>query len=306
MLRLMMLLTVTFPFLLSAAEPGSAAYTSHPLGSTKAPYGFIEHLPYPATNAASKTVYPLVFFLHGHGELGDSNVDLPQLAKHGPFKHLVAGDAIGKMLEQNRAIVIAPQGLKSDSWFRPEQVLATLAYVVATYPVDKSRIYVTGLSMGGGGTWALCMTIPEQIAAAVPICGAGNVSSEVAKLRGIPLWTYHSIDDSVVKFPLTSQAWYDQILPSLGVKRNGGVMGGLELSGKTWTGTVVGKDAGKEWKWTEGEVPAGKLETSTLNLTVYPNGGHDSWSRAYANPAMWTWMFAQKKKSVSGQLPLKP
>lgn len=277
--------------MLSAAETNSDAYTKHPIGSTKAPYGFIAHLPPAGQNANKKANFPLVFFMHGHGELGDSNNDLPNLAQHGPFKHLVAHDEIGKLIDQNQAIVIAPQGLKSDNWFKTEHLLATLAYVIATYPVDKNRIYVTGLSMGGGGTWALCTAIPEQIAAAMPVCGAGKPDNNVAKLRGIPLWAHHASDDPTVKFPETTQAWFDQILADLKVTRDGGALAGLNAAGKEWTASL----AGKEWKWSEGPVPAGKLETTTLALSLYPNGGHDSWSRTYSNPAVWTWMFAQKK-----------
>lgn len=290
MSRPLLLLIATTMTLLSAAEPDPNAYTRHPIGSTKAPYGFIEHLPAAAKQADNKATFPLVFFMHGHGELGDSNNDLPNLAKHGPFKHLVAGDAIGKLLDLNQAIVIAPQGLKSDNWFKNDLLLATFAYVVANYPVDKDRLYVTGLSMGGGGTWALCTAIPEQIAAAMPVCGAGK-PGDVAKLRGIPLWAHHASDDPTVKFPESTQASFDRILSDLGVKREGGVLGGLMAAGKTWTGSLSGKD----WSWNEGAVPAGKLETTTLALSVYPNGGHDSWSRTYSNPAVWTWMFAQKK-----------
>jgi predicted peptidase len=287
MSRPLLLLIVT-AMTLSAAD--SDAYVKHPIGSTRAPYGFIEHLPAAARQADNKATFPLVFFMHGHGELGDSNNDLPNLAKHGPFKHLIANDAIAKLIEQNQAIVIAPQGLKSDNWFKSDLLLATFAYVVATYPVDKNRLYVTGLSMGGGGTWALASAIPEQIAAAMPVCGAGK-PGDVAKLRGIPLWAHHAADDPTVKFPDTTQATFDRILADLGVKRDGGVLGGLTAAGKTWTGSL----SGKEWSWSEGAVPAGRLEAATLALSLYPNGGHDSWSRTYANPAVWTWLFAQRK-----------
>jgi predicted peptidase len=277
--------------LVSAADGAAPAYTKHPIGSTKAPYGFIEHLPAGLVLNDKSTTYPLVFFMHGHGELGDSNNDLPKLAQHGPFKHLVANDAIGKLIDENKAIVIAPQGLKSDNWFKGELLVATLKYVLENYPVDPQRIYVTGLSMGGGGTWTVASAMPDRVAAAMPVCGAGKIAN-ADKLRGIPLWAFHAVDDPTVKFPVSTQAWFDAIFADLGVKRDGGVMGGLDIAGKTWTGTLVG---GKEWAWKEGTAPSGTLESASVSLTVYPNGGHDSWSRTYANAEVWKWLFAQRK-----------
>jgi len=288
-----LLLLVTTMTFVSAADAATPAYTKHPIGSTKAPYGFIAHLPPAAANADKKSVFPLVFFMHGHGELGDSDHDLSRVAQHGPFKHLVANDAIGKLLDANQAIVIAPQGLKSDKWFKAEHLIATLTYVLETYPVDPSRIYITGLSMGGGGTWTICTAMPERVAAAMPVCGASKVANS-EKLRGIPLWAFHAIDDPTVKFPLSTQAWLDAILGDLEVKRDGGVMGGLALAGKTWTGTLVDK----VWKWQEDTAPSGALESASVSLTVYPNGGHDSWSRTYANAEVWKWLFAQRKAAV--------
>jgi predicted peptidase len=279
--------------LVSAADGTTPAYTQHFIGSTKAPYGFIEHLPAGLVLTDKSTTYPLVFFMHGHGELGDSNNDLPNLAKHGPFKHLVANDAIGKLIDENKAIVIAPQGLKSDNWFKGENLVATLKYVLESYPVDPQRIYVTGLSMGGGGTWTVASAMPDKVAAAMPVCGAGKVAN-ADKLRGIPLWAFHAVDDPTVKFPVSTQAWFDAIFADLGVKHDGGVMGGLDIAGKSWTGTL----AGKEWMWKEGAAPNGTLESASVSLTVYPNGGHDSWSRTYANAEVWKWLFAQKKAAA--------
>lgn len=290
MTRFPLLLIATMT-LVTAADPAApTAYVKHPIGSTKAPYGFIEHLPPAARQADKRAVFPLVFFMHGHGELGDSNQDLPRLTQHGPFKHLMANDAIGKLLDENQAIVIAPQGLKSDNWFKAEHLIATLQFVLETYPVDPQRIYVTGLSMGGGGTWTLATAMPDRVAAALPVCGAGKVA-KADQLRGIPLWAFHALDDPTVKFANTTQAWFNAILVDQGIKRAGGVMGGAEIANHTWTGTL----AGKEWIWQEGSAPSGTLTNASLSLTVYPTGGHDSWSRTYADPAVWKWLFAQKK-----------
>lgn len=265
-------------------------YTIKPIGSTKAPYGFLEHLPDGAGNGGKK--HPLVFFMHGHGELGDSDKDLPQVAKHGPFKLIAQKDPLAKVFAEQSAILIAPQGLKADNWWRGAKLIGTFDYVLANYPVDPERIYVTGLSMGGGGTWMLATARPELIAAAAPVCGAGK-PDDAAKLRGLPLWAFHAIDDPVVKFPDTTQAAFDAILGDRGGKPVGGVMDGHQKSNQPMTGTL----SGKTWSWKAGILPAGVLASSTLTLTAYPNGGHDCWTRAYATPEFWTWLFAQKRSA---------
>ena len=276
----------------ATASAGDAAanadYTMKPIGSTKAPYGFIEHLPANAGKAGKK--HPLVFFMHGHGELGDSDKDLPNLVQHGPFKLLVQKDPLAKVFADQSAILIAPQGLKSDNWWKNDKLIGTFEFILATYPVDPARIYVTGLSMGGGGTWTLASAMPDKIAAAAPVCGAGS-PGDATKLRGVPLWAFHAVDDPTVKFPETTQAWFDAILTDLGANQAGGAMNGYQKSAQPMTGTL----SGKTWTWQAGALPAGTLNTSTLNLTAYPSGGHDCWTRAYSTPEFWSWLFAQKR-----------
>jgi predicted peptidase len=144
--------------------------------------------------------------------------------------------------------------------------------------------------MGGGGTWAICSAIPDQIAAGMPVCGAGK-PNHAEKLLTIPLWAHHAVDDGTVKFPETTQKWLDLLLAQHEVKMDGGVMNGHDMAMKSWTGTLLDK----KWTWKEGREPADKLTSAKLTLTVHPNGGHDSWSRTYNNPYVWKWLFAQIK-----------
>src|SRR6185295_15248017 len=70
--------------------------------------------------------------------------------------------------------------------------------VLAKYKCDEDRVYLTGLSMGGGGTWNLAVARPDRFAAIVPICGAGNNPKEAAKLKDMPTWVFHGGKDTTV------------------------------------------------------------------------------------------------------------
>jgi predicted peptidase len=140
---------------------------------------------------------PLILALHGSGERGD---DLGKVKKHGPLKRIQA--------EGMRAIVLAPQCPK-DEWWIPEVLSGLLDEVERKYPVDKSRIYLTGLSMGGYGAWALAAYAPNRFAAVAPICGGGN-PEDARKLVGTPVWAFHGSKDTAVA-PAKGQAMIDSL-----------------------------------------------------------------------------------------------
>lgn len=109
--------------------------------------------------------YPLVFFLHGAGERGD---DLDSIATKG-YMHYVKDNS-----RDYPFIIIAPQCPDERYWgCYTESLLAFLDWICEEFFVDKSRIYPTGLSMGGTGTWMLAMASPERFAAIAPVCGSG-------------------------------------------------------------------------------------------------------------------------------------
>lgn len=131
---------------------------------------------------------PLILFLHGAGERGD---DLNKVKMHGPPKMVEKGRDFG-------AIVVSPQ-CPAGSWWSDEtdMLIALLDKIEKDYNVDKNRIYVTGLSMGGYGTFALCAKQPERFAAAVPICG-GGLLFDARRLSKLPMWVFHGEADNVV------------------------------------------------------------------------------------------------------------
>lgn len=197
---------------------------------------------------------PLVLFLHGAGERGGDNV---AQAKHG-VKGFLAQQA------KHPHILLAPQCPANQKWndvnwgaathTTPEKPSAPMALVIElvdellkTGPVDPQRVYVTGLSMGGYGTWDLLVRRPELFAAGAPVCGGGDEAA-AAKIAKIPQWIFHGDKDGVVK-PERSRNMVEAL-----------------------------KKAGGEPKYSE-----------------YPGVGHNAWDKAYADPAFYDWLFAQKK-----------
>jgi len=133
---------------------------------------------------------PLVVFLHGAGERGGDNttqlIGLPdQLSEP-------------EMRTQFPCICLAPQCPEGSSWTRHLGELERLVEEWRSDPqVDPCRIYLTGLSMGGFGTWELAGRRPDLFAAAVPICGGGH-PSDASKLVRLPIWAVHGQEDRVV------------------------------------------------------------------------------------------------------------
>ncbi len=191
----------------SQVETGAYLYRQHEQGDYTLNYRIL----YPEGFDKSKR-YPVVLFLHGRGESGDDNE-----------KQLVHGSSL--FLEAQAeypAIVIFPQCPTTDYWSNVDRIEKDGGGLQFKFPydrpanpalaavmdlvdqelskpyVDENRLYVTGLSMGGMGTWELLWRMPEKIAAAAPICGGGP--PEMAhKMTDVPIWAFHGLKDDVVQ-----------------------------------------------------------------------------------------------------------
>lgn len=140
----------------------------------------------PKNYVPTGTPSPLIVFLHGSGERGN---DLEKVKAWGP----------PAMVEKNPDfpfIVVSPQ-CPDGQWWNTYLLKKMLDDVLANYNVDKSRVYLTGLSMGGFGTWELAMAFPGFFAAIAPICGGGNPFL-ISKLKNIPVWVFHGKKDTSV------------------------------------------------------------------------------------------------------------
>jgi predicted peptidase len=197
---------------------------------------YLLHLPTPARIKTGQ-LWPTILFLHGRGESGDDpkamlGVGLP------PY--------ITQQLDFP-FIVIAPQCPWETWWPELADSLDRLLEECADrYPIDPRRLYLTGLSMGGFGTWYLATRWPRRFAAIAPICGGGywfhGFPQRVCGLKDTPVWAFHGAKDDVI--PLAASEELVRALRECG----------------------------------------GHVE-----LTVYPEAGHDSWTITYNNPELYRW-----------------
>lgn len=209
-------------------------------------YDYLLFLP-KGYDADPQKKWPLMMFLHGAGERG-TNVWL--VAVHGPPKLVRAQPDFP-------FILVSPQCPPDQRW-NPEALVKLLDQIEATQRVDKSRVYLTGLSMGGFGTWSLGIRYPERFAAIAPICGGGDwlevrLSSRKhgPALKSLPVWAFHGARDNVVPFSESERM--------INVLR-----------------TAAGNEQAK--------------------LTVYPDANHDSWTETYNHPELFKWLLEHRRE----------
>lgn len=192
--------------------------------------------------------WPTILFLHGMGERGN---DLEIVKKHG----------IPKIVEEKDDfpfVAISSQCHTTYMWtLLMDELHALLVDAVQRYNIDEARIYLTGLSMGGYGTWHLAATYPDIFAAVVPICGGMIRDSEfqekIKVLKDVPIWIFHGAKDEAVP-----------------IKNSKEVYNALK-----------------------------KLK-GNVKFTVYPDLGHDSWTKTYDNPDLYKWLLKQKRQPKKG------
>ncbi len=147
------------------------------------------HLIYIPENRDPSVKLPLVVFLHGAGERGN---DFEALSVHGPFKKIL------KEGWKPDFINLAPQCPEGSHWNdKTEALKVFIDGIIEKYNADPARIYITGLSMGGFGTWAMLSRWGNFFAAGMPICG-GGMPWTAFEFCGVPVWAFHGEADSVV------------------------------------------------------------------------------------------------------------
>ena len=177
-------------------------YKRYPIEGEK----FLPYRVYSPKGVDNASRMPLVVFMHGAGERGHDN---ERQLLHG------ARDLLRYSIErQEPMIIVAPQVPLDERWVdvvwdervhrMPEHpsesmglLMGLLTELMSTSRVDPNRVYLTGLSMGGFGTWDLIARWPDTFAAALPVCGGGDTDSAV-RIKNIPVWAFHGSDDAVV------------------------------------------------------------------------------------------------------------
>jgi predicted peptidase len=186
--------------------------------------------------------WPLLLFLHGAGERGGN---VWRATIHGPTKYI----------EQHPDfpfIVVTPWCAPGHKW-SDDTLLGILDEVTAKYKVNTNRVYLSGLSMGGFGTWSLATTHPERFAAVAPVCGGeGRIGiilsmldkDKAVELKKLPIWAFHGAKDDVV-----------------GVEESERMVAAMK-----------------------------KIGNKNVKFTVYPEATHNSWTQTYNNPELYQWL----------------
>ena len=192
--------------------------------------------------------WPLLVFLHGAGERGRN---VQRVAIHGPMSLVKEGTNFP-------FIIVAPLCPAGERW-KNDSLSLLLDHVTKKYRVDESRVYLTGISMGGYATWNLAIDHPERFAAIAPICGGGSLISLVlaqhyetnrlTQLKQVGVWAFHGGKDNIV--PAEES---DRMVSALK-----------------------------------------KLDVKDVKLTVYPNTEHNSWTETYNNPELYEWLLKHRR-----------
>jgi len=193
-----LLLSLTLPWIavvavLPARAAAPAAGQLVPATLERALTVKLNYLLYLPKDYEQKPGWPVLLYLHGAGERGD---DLEKVKKHGPPKLIAAG-------KEFPFIVVSPQ-CPTGRWWEPLELAALLDEIGERYKIDQDRIWVSGLSMGGFGTWALAAYQPNRFAAIVPICGGGE-AFKTRMLAHLPVWVFHGAKDSTVPVERSQQ-----------------------------------------------------------------------------------------------------
>ncbi|HTQ65128.1 MAG TPA: PKD domain-containing protein [Puia sp.] len=234
-------------------------------------HGFYEYLPQGYSTGTKQ--YPLLIFLHGIGESGNgSAAQLPYVLRNGPPKLINQGTFPVSFTVNGQTfsfIVISPQ---FSDWPQPADVDAVVTYAMTNYRVDPKRVYLTGLSMGGGATWEYpgSTTVPyaAKLAAIVPICGASSPSmyraQQIIKYL-LPVWATHNLNDPTASVQLT--------------------IGYIDSLNKA-------RDIAISKNVTVGPAP---------KMTIFNASGHDAWTQTYDpsyrenNMNVYEWMLSYVK-----------
>ena len=246
-LTLLVALVAVFSAMKAKAQTSNSPVTAATLDWKSTRTGELKYLLYlpPDYSKSSDQKWPLMLFLHGAGERGN---DVQRVTVHGPMSLVKQGTNFP-------FIIVAPLCPANELW-QNEPLLQLLDHVTESYAVDTNRVYLTGISMGGYGTWKLGLENAGRFAAIAPICGGGNMIEIImgtwdkgAPLKTLPIWAFHGAKDDVV--PLEESERMVKQLKKFGVK--------------------------------------------DVTLTVYPEAKHDSWKLTYADPKFYEWVLKQSR-----------
>jgi predicted peptidase len=227
--------------------------------------------------------FPLVVFLHGGGERGASN--LTQItANQGAVAF-----ATPERQASDPAYVLAAQVPVGQSWTTPSQQRALIELIdtlTASNPIDLDRIYVTGMSLGGIGTFDILQNNPDKFAAALPIAAAGDVT-RMPLIADIPIWATHSIDDPTVSYTNGTLALMNALDAA-----------GTLVTRAQWAGNLPERqaEANALQQWAQADANDSHALLTAYSAGTTPVSAHWSWVPTYLNDVMLDWLFEQDRQ----------
>ncbi|WP_223643490.1 PHB depolymerase family esterase [Corallococcus sp. EGB] len=252
--------------------------------STGAGYAYGEYLP--PGYLTSTASYPVIIHLNGNGEFGTSPTEadlLNVVTRHGALKNIHFTSQGKAYFGQHQVMVFTPRA--PTNW-QPAELDAFISFLVANYRVDTTRIYLTGISFGGYGSWQYAYAYGSRLAALAPMAtNIGGPGPTITQLKNVPVWAVHSFADGGSLSAETS--WL------MGVTKNYGQFQLVQVPAPAQTVTYLFPGASSPtWTSQPGVVATGD---ALLRLTVLPGSVHDCWTQQYDNYAFWDWLLAQHR-----------
>jgi predicted peptidase len=246
-------------------------------------------------------MWPLVLMLHGGFENPEAGITDAEL------DGAIYGSLIDRTLQGRHfpAVIIAPK--KVTRTWEGNRTCALIEWAKQHYRIDSKRVYVTGASAGGWGTWITAAACADKVAAAVPLCGVAlGLDLNPLVTQNVSVWTFVNRDDLNSYY---TDIALDTQMPALGalnhllednpapVEPPGGFRDPMPLGLKpTMTAHL---NSFHRWEWSNGITTKSNLNTEyerQIHYTLAPSGGHDVWTSTYNNEDMYQWMFRQVKK----------
>ncbi len=225
--------------------------------------------------------YPLVVFLHGSGERGTNN--LTQItANQGAVAF-----AAPQRQSTDPSFVLAPQAPPGLSWTTPQTQAALLELIdvlAGSHPIDRDRLYLTGLSMGGIGGFDILPRHPDVFAAALLIAARGDVA-QMPLMTEVPLWATHSVDDPAVNFTTGTLALINALEAA-----------GARVTRGEWAGDLPERAAEMQAQrlWDAAEAAGSHILLTAFTAGTTPVNAHWSWVPTYSNDVMLDWLFSHR------------
>lgn len=261
--------------------------------------------------------HPLLVWLHGSGEsCPGSSLDAlnAKSSLNSPGYQIAQGTAYTNHRPFLNGLILEPQ--TCGSW-NAANIDAMIEYVKTKVRVDEDRIYVTGLSLGGGGTWAYAAGKSTKVAAIVPVAGTEASLSTINNASHVPTWAFHNYHDTNVISSSIGPATdlfrcknhtprectvehVDQMTPfaTTRVMENYSLDHGATQASTDRTASLAKVAAADmlpmQWAWTDGRLPADF--TSKEVMTIFAASGHGGWATAYGMQEMWQWLYAQTRQ----------